>query len=1108
MTEKAIFKEIWSIEDADVRADRVSQLAEQDKELAARIQSLLRYSNQFQSVFDDPLILLKNQNEGQKATRYSIQGELARGGMGVIYTAYDSQMRRNVVLKCLQLKHRDNFQASQRFYNEAHIAGQLQHPGIAPVYELGELEDGRPFYCMKLVEGKTLAQFLSDRCSPAEKKVQSLNFFLQICQTMAFAHERGIIHRDLKPSNIMVGKHGQTLIMDWGVAKSLVTKDDSAAVADVNPLQLSRADGTLCHESCVGAEDHAEKDHFDSSDLTRHGQIVGTPGYMPPEQAAGQNALVGKQSDVYALGVMLFEILTGATPARTEGCFSDQFESASDERNRLLLDSNADIEMADLARSCLQQKPVNRPQDADAVAQAMLGYFASRETAVHAAQIELEKELTRNEEARKRRFSFAICIAACLGLLVAGIAGTTIGFYKEHQARAFADAQAEDARAAKDLAVTAKIVADDSKAKAEARLTQLTKVNEILGAVFENLNPHKSANSGKPLIDLLVKNLDQAAKELEGDSIGAPDVIASFQTKIGNWYHAFGFHKKAIPLFEKVARFTMAEYGFEHEKTRNARCRLADSLVADNQTDRANSLYLELQEFHTRSKTTDTQEFFRIQCKLAANYLAMDEKKKALELIEAYSKRGLEIVGVEYGQHMAQIYNFNHMPDKAIEAVNLVLSKMESSEGNVGRVNQSDHDVETAQMLLARSYLRLNQHRKALPILEKLSLDFEARYGNSPCSRSYIVSLSLAKALQGVGRYRDSIKQLNNFLNLTKRKSNRLRAERVFARYWLVEAYLKTGDFSKALEVASRIYKAEVATHGRDHLGSSLSAEKLADIYLLINQPGRANALMNVAFTQNEHDLPEDVEGAPLERKRFKLAMVAANRGERSVAKSELKTSEAFFSNMEDKAFNVYPMFFDGLEPKIWLAESLALEGDKDAIPLIEDFESSIKKRSARLDELISQAQLLHRACVARYVIDPNETLVLRLKELIEILKFEHLEGAQTHLLEEARSLLGMAYLNLGKTDKAKTQLESSFAALRSILDPPPQTNQAIIDAGERLAHFYSLNNASEDAKRVMDTIKLIEPNTKHTPVFARALIERTLTTDSKSLQAMAVSEE
>ena len=193
MTVKEIFKDIWSIENNEVRAERINKLAEQDEELATKIKMLLRYSDRFQSVLDDPLIFLDSPLGEQQAARYSVTSELAKGGMGVIYTAYDSQMRRDVVLKCLQLKHRNNFQAVQRFYSEAHITGQLQHPGIAPVYELGELEDGRPFYCMKLVEGKTLAQFLADRDSPEVAKTRSLNFFLQICQTMAFAHDRGTV---------------------------------------------------------------------------------------------------------------------------------------------------------------------------------------------------------------------------------------------------------------------------------------------------------------------------------------------------------------------------------------------------------------------------------------------------------------------------------------------------------------------------------------------------------------------------------------------------------------------------------------------------------------------------------------------------------------------------------------------------------------------------------------------------------------------------------------------------------------------------------------------------------------------------------------------------
>ena len=363
MTVKEIFKDIWSIENVEVRAERVNKLAEQDEELATKIKMLLRYSDRFQSVLDDPLIFLDSPSGEQQAARYSVTSELAKGGMGVIYSAYDSQMRRDVVLKCLQLKHRNNFQAVQRFYSEAHITGQLQHPGIAPVYELGELEDGRPFYCMKLVEGKTLARFLADRDSPEAAKTRSLNFFLQICQTMAFAHERGMIHRDLKPSNIMVGKHGQTQIMDWGVAKSVAANGVSTGFVDIDSTQLSRADGTLHFESGLT--------ETDQPDLTLHGQIIGTPGYMSPEQALGKNNLVSKQSDVYSLGAILFEILTGAMPAKTEALSAEQLEAALDERDQLLLDSNADLEMADLARACLRREPAGRPADAGAVAQAL-----------------------------------------------------------------------------------------------------------------------------------------------------------------------------------------------------------------------------------------------------------------------------------------------------------------------------------------------------------------------------------------------------------------------------------------------------------------------------------------------------------------------------------------------------------------------------------------------------------------------------------------------------------------------------------------------------------------------------------------------------------------
>ena len=1089
MTDKEIFKEIWSIKNLDVRAERMSKLFEQDEEVATRIKTLLRYSDRSQSVLENPLIFLGSPSVEQQTTRYSVTSELARGGMGVIYSAFDSQMRRDVVLKCLQLKHRNNFQAVQRFYNEAHITGQLQHPGIAPVYELGELEDGRPFYCMKLVEGKTLAQFLADRNSPLADKVQALNSFLQICQTMAFAHEHGILHRDLKPSNIIIGKHGQTQIMDWGVAKSLAATDETSSIACIKRTRVSVADGTP----------HVKSGDTESAnlDLTRYGQIIGTPGYMSPEQALGQNKLIDKRSDVYSLGAILCEILTGIVPGGIEAPSTERGESALDDLNQRLLNSKVDLEMANLARSCLQQEPANRPQDANSVAQVMLAYFASREEAARATQIKLEKELTRNEETRKRRFLMATCVAACLGLLIAGIVGTSIGFYKENIARTLADVKAEDARIAKDLAIDARTAAVDSKAKAEARLEQLKTGNEILGSVFENLHPNQG--SGKPLIDLLVENLDEAAEQFEGNTIGAPDMVASFQTKIGRCYRALGYEEKAIPLFEKAHNYAMTELGIENEITQDAKYRLAEALLSTRQAKHAKPLLEVLHEFYIREKKTDTPQFLKVQMKLSSVYVVAGEKMKALEIIEAHSERGLEIIGTEYAVQMAKVYYFNQMAEKAIKVLNLALSRAEgNSETNVGEIEKPDLGTENAKIYLARSYVHLNRPRKAIPILEELIPVFETRYGNSPSASFMIVTFSLGKALQGVGRYGDSIKSLQKSVDLIEAKSEGLQKNTVYRLYWLVEAYIKTGDFSKALQTATRIHNAQVATYGRGHEETSMSAEKLADIHLLINQPAKAKGYLDLLSTKHEFRQPDPEQRLLLGRLKFKLAMVTANQGELEVASEEFKTANELFGEKVDIKSNNYPGFFDNMEPQIWLAEMLALQGDKNAIQLIEEFESRIKKRSASLDEHIAAAQLLFRACVAKYIIKPDETLILRLKEVIEILKKEHLEGAQAHLLQEARSLLGITYLKLGKTADAKGLLESSFRSLQTIDNPLQQTNQATIDAGLRLSHFYAMTNDRDPVERLAASIKTIESNVDFIPSFSRSLIDKTLTTDSR----------
>ena len=160
---------------------------------------------------------------GANLGRYQLQGEIARGGMGAILKGRDVDLGRELALKVLLESHQGNPEVVSRFIEEAQIGGQLQHPGIAPVYELGTFPepDRRPYFAMKLVKGQTLAALLKERTDPAHDLPRFLAIFEQVCQTMAYAHARGVIHRDLKPSNVMVGSFGEVQVMDWGLAKVL-----------------------------------------------------------------------------------------------------------------------------------------------------------------------------------------------------------------------------------------------------------------------------------------------------------------------------------------------------------------------------------------------------------------------------------------------------------------------------------------------------------------------------------------------------------------------------------------------------------------------------------------------------------------------------------------------------------------------------------------------------------------------------------------------------------------------------------------------------------------------------------------------------------------------
>jgi eukaryotic-like serine/threonine-protein kinase len=233
-------------------------------------------------------------------TRYRLLERVARGGMGVVYAAEDEKLERRVALKILDVPGTDSDLAN-RLMREARVLARLEHPGIVPVHDVGTLADGRVFYTMKFVEGQRLDKFIEG----VESVQDRLRLFLRICEAVAFAHARGVLHRDLKPANIMVGPFGEVLVMDWGLAKILRSEalspdrgtDPEATILE-KPKQLGDAN-----------------DSTKSSAITGHGTVMGTPGYMSPEQARGEVEVLDARSDIFSLGALLRFILTQKTPA-------------------------------------------------------------------------------------------------------------------------------------------------------------------------------------------------------------------------------------------------------------------------------------------------------------------------------------------------------------------------------------------------------------------------------------------------------------------------------------------------------------------------------------------------------------------------------------------------------------------------------------------------------------------------------------------------------------------------------------------------------------------------------------------------------------------------
>lgn len=477
------------------------------------------------------------------AERYRFGAEIARGGMGEIYRATDMVLNREVAVKVLQAKYAPTSSTARRFAHEACISGQLQHPAIPPVHDLGILPDGRPFLVMKLINGDTLDEMLKLRSTPSEDRGRFIAVFEQICQAMAYAHAHNVIHRDLKPANVMVGAFGEVQVMDWGLAKV---------------LESCASDGMGSINSDLTCAETEVKSLQDSEDLlTQAGSVLGTPAYMPPEQAVGAVHEIDTRSDVFGLGGILAAILTGRPPFQGDTAEGTRVMAAKGKVQdcfERLNTCEADPEMVALCKRCLAPERDDRPADAAAVAAAVALLRTAAEERARQAELDIvrvEGEQAAAEaqaaERRKRRRMWLVSAVALVLVLISGLGAVLVV-----QSRARRDVEAKNE------------ALESERAKVEHRFEMARKAIATFHTTIDE-QPELGNEAFRPLRRKLLESAAEFYRDLDGLLADETDPksraaladgyfqLAVLTEKIGDQKEALAEYRKALAIRRDLA---------------------------------------------------------------------------------------------------------------------------------------------------------------------------------------------------------------------------------------------------------------------------------------------------------------------------------------------------------------------------------------------------------------------------------------------------------------------------------------------------------------------------------------------------------------------------
>ncbi len=704
----------------------------------------------------------------QHLGRYQILGEIARGGMGVVYRAVDRMFDRDIAVKVNQAHAAIHVEASRRFLEEAKITGQLQHPGIPAVHEIGTLPDGRQFLAMKLIKGQTLQQMLTSRAADRPEHARFIAIFEQVCQAVAYAHSRGVIHRDLKPQNIMVGTFGEVQVMDWGLAKMIqrsATEQEDSSQGTAAPTQFTDP-----------------RANTDSED-TQPGAILGTPAYMSPEQAAGLVEQIDAQADVFGLGAILCCILTGQPPytgTSSEGIRMAAVMGDLQPAFARLQACGADPEIVALCQRCLAVKKEQRPKDAGTVAVEVAAWgVQSAERARHAEMERQKAELLLKEDRRRRRVWISLAVTLLLGIIASGLLAAW-AFRAETQARVNetkavkaqmqAEADADMANRVKDflkfdvlLLANPETQARDKRLPYDAEVTLrdvVLRASETIEGKFKD-RPLVEAElrwtlgcalQGMGRADLAVvhfkRMLELHQKHRTPDH---KDTITSLLC-LANSYSELGQYTEAQQLYEKTLELAKAKWGPDHPETLSVINNLAANDSNLGRHAEALKLRVELLSLTTNQRGPQHPDTLRCMHNLAESYLELDRLPEAMKYFKEVLTLQQAMLGSDHPDTLISMHNLAlcyYKLGQLNDALKIMINALPLFKTKLG----TKHPKTLLSMqTLANIYAALNRHEEALKLREENLKLHKIKYGHDHPFTLECMN-NLANSYSDVGRH-------------------------------------------------------------------------------------------------------------------------------------------------------------------------------------------------------------------------------------------------------------------------------------------------------------------------------------------------------------------